>query len=439
MSDLKHFKTDWKPWEGVQNIELWNIAEDARNFYETEGGLDIEKKNAELMDSIKADGLMHPIVLRKNPEYTPEKFGHTPAYVIVSGHRRFIAFQRLCEDAKNNDPANYQRWETIPATFVETRDDLQARLMLLEANTTARDVTDWEKAKAVEEYGHILDEMKAQGEELEGRRRDHIAAALGMSRTNVGRFENINKNLSGEYREDFKAGGIGVSVADKIASLPADKQKELHDEKGADVKLADVEAIKEKPVIAEATPPAEEEKPVIHTVPLDVPKDKGYVEIIIAEQGGMFAGGYEAYTPFGGVSMDWKVSPKFNTYDEAFDYAVETAKNIKWVADLIAERPAEVNTSEDTSEDADGEERAEGNRIRLEGMRRAYAYLRKAANKFRQRADVEQQEGNEEEARYLNATADIFAELETVSFRSNVMETGADWGEFLDAATESTT
>lgn len=428
--------TTWK-WANIENVPLWAIAEDARNFYETEGGLDIEKKNAELMDSIKADGLMHPIVLRSNPD-NPKFEEDKPFYIIVSGHRRFIAYKRLHELAKGKDE-NTLLYAFIPAKYVETRDDLQARLMLLEANTTARDVTDWEKAKAVEEYGRILDEMKVQGEELEGRRRDHIAAALGMSRTNVGRFENINKNLSGEYREDFKAGGIGVSVADKIASLPADKQKELHDDKGADVKLADVEAIKEKPVIAEATPPAEEEKPVIHTVPLDVPKDKGYVKIIIAEQGGMFAGGYEAYTPFGGVDMDWKVSPKFNTYDEAFDYAVETAKNIKWVADLIAERPAEVNTSEDTSEDADGEERAEGNRIRLEGMRRAYAYLRKAANKFRQRADVEQQEGNEEEARYLNATADIFAELETVSFRSNVMETGADWGEFLDAATESTT
>lgn len=429
--------TETYKWEGIETIPLWAIGEDARNFYETEGGVDIEKKNAELMDSIKSDGLMHPIVLRDNPENAARTLDK-PLYIIVSGHRRFIAYTRLHEQAEGEEES--KRFGEIPATYVETAgNDLRARLMLLEANTTARDVTDWERAKAVEEYGAILDAMKAQGEELEGRRRDHIAAALGMSRTNVGRFENINKNLSGEYREDFKAGGIGVSVADKIASLPADKQKELHDEKGADVKLADVEAIKEKPVIAEAAPPAEEEKPIIHTVPLDVPKDKGYVKIIIEEKDGMFRAGYEAYTPFGGIGMDWKISPTFMTYDEAFDFAIEQAKKMKCVADLIAQRPAEVNTSEDTSEDADGEERAEGNRIRLEGMRRAYAYLRKAANKFRQRADVEQQEGNEEEARYLNATADIFAELETVSFRSNVMETGADWGEFLDAATESTT
>lgn len=425
-------------WEGVADIPLFYIAEDARNFYETEGGTDIEKKNAELMDSIKADGLMHPIVLRRNPEYVPGESGDEP-FIIVSGHRRFIAYRRLCEDAKNNDPAHYSRYETIPATYVETDgDDLRARLMLLEANTTARDVTDWERAKAVEEYGAILDAMKAQGEELEGRRRDHIAAALGMSRTNVGRFENINKNLTGEYQEELKAGAIGVSVADKIASLPEEKQKELHDDKGADVKLADVETIKEKPVVD--LPAPKDETPVVQKVRLDgIPKEAGYVDIIVAEQGGMFAGGYDAYTVHGGLDMDWKVSPKYKTYDEAFDFAVEQAKRMQWIADLMAMRPAEVNTSEDTSEGADGEERAEGNRIRLEGMRRAYAYLRKAANKFRQRADVEQQEGNEEEARYLNATADIFAELETVSFRSNVMETGADWGEFLDAATESTT
>ena len=83
-------------WEGVADIPLWEITEDARNFYETEGSEDIERKNAELMDSIRSDGLMHPIVLRKNQgyRYNERTQDLTPRYVIVSGHRRFIAYQR---------------------------------------------------------------------------------------------------------------------------------------------------------------------------------------------------------------------------------------------------------------------------------------------------------------------------------------------------------
>lgn len=330
-------------WEGVADIPLWEITEDARNFYETEGSEDIERKNAELMDSIRSDGLMHPIVLRKNQgyRYNERTQDLTPRYVIVSGHRRFIAYQRLLKDAKNNDPENYQQWEKIPATYVETRGDLQARLMLLEANTTARDVTDWEKAKAVEEYGKILDEMKAQGEELEGRRRDHIAAALGMSKTNVGRFENINKNLSGEYQEELKAGTIGVSVADKIASLPEEQQKELHEEKGADVKLADVEAIK------------------------DVPDSGTQIE---------------------------------------------------------NEEPSDEET--------------EYRRIRLEGLCRALMYLRKSKNRFGQHADVEQEDGNEEETKILRMAGSIFAEMETGFFFGAIEETGTDWSVFLKRVAE---
>lgn len=76
-----------------------------------------------------------------------------------------------------------------------------------------------------------------------------------------------------------------------------------------------------------------------------------------------------------------------------------------------------------------------GNRENRGGVFDSKAEAQAYADKLNAGIDPEA----EEEARYLNATADIFAELETVSFRSNVMETGADWGEFLDAATESTT
>lgn len=402
-------------WEGVADIPLWEITEDARNFYETEGSEDIERKNAELMDSIRSDGLMHPIVLRKNPgyRYNERTQDLTPRYVIVSGHRRFIAYQRLLKDAKNNDPENYQRWEKIPATYVETRDDLQARLMLLEANTTARDVTDWEKAKAVKEYGKILDEMKAQGEELEGRRRDHIAAALGMSKTNVGRFENINKNLSGEYQEELKAGTIGVSVADKIASLPEEQQKELHEEKGADVKLADVEAMKETPAIE-----------------ADDGEEGGfkYIGNDYMERLGKKMGDGEELSPCQQCKLG---TGCVNCCERCEKTDCGIRQQCRW------HREDDVPDSGTKKNEESSDEETEYRSIRLEGLRRAYLYLRKAARKFHQRADVEQVEGNEQEMKALNMAGSVFGEMESRFFFRAVEEAGTDWDVFLKWVNES--
>lgn len=213
------------------NIELDKIKEDPRNFYETEGGTEIEQKNAELMDSIKADGLIHAITLRPDPD-EPGKF------IIISGHRRFKCYQRLA--------AEEETFSKIPSVVKPIRDDLRARLMLLEANTTARETTDWEKAEAVKTYGAILDEMAEQGIELPGRRRDHIAAALGMSKTQVGRFEHINKRLTDENKEELKKGNISVTIADKLASKTPEEQKEIMTKTGGAPKLTD---FAEKPLI----------------------------------------------------------------------------------------------------------------------------------------------------------------------------------------------
>lgn len=320
-------------------VPLDAIAEDPRNFYETEGGTDIEKKNAELIDSIRADGLIHAVTIRPSTE--EERAGGAAPYTLISGHRRFIAFKRLAEE-------DAEKFGKIPAVLKRIRDDLQGRLMLLEANTTARDVSDWEKAQAVKEYGEILDEMKANGAELEGRRRDHIAAALGMSKTNVGRFENINKNLSEPYRAEFKAGKIGVSVADKLASLPDEQQQEMH-ETNPTPKLGDF--VKEKPIIAPVPPEPTEEKPVKTVTRLNIPEELGGVTITVVKAGGKFASGYEALAKDGfntrGARSKWEDAEKFDSYDAAFEDAVARASAFDWINDLLKARPEEHNSNEE--------------------------------------------------------------------------------------------
>ena len=219
---LNKFKTNV-----VLQIDLELLKDDPNNFFETEGGTDIEEKNAEMKDSIEDDGLLNPVIVRPDPEEDGK-------FLIVSGHRRKLIYTRLAEEGK-------EKYKKMPCIIKNIKDELKAHMMLLEANTTARDVSDWEKSQAVKAYGEILEDMKKQGVEMSGRRRDNIAKALHISKTQVGQYEHINKNLGDEYKQELKDGNIGVSVADRLASLPPEKQAEIHEEKGADVKLSDVQ------------------------------------------------------------------------------------------------------------------------------------------------------------------------------------------------------
>ena len=99
-----------------------------------------------------------------------------------------------------------------------------------------------------------------------------------MSVSAVGRLEKIEKNLTQEYKDELKAGNIGVSVADKIASRPQEEQKDFHAEKGAKVKLVDLQQEKQLPVETRSRVPG-------------IPMDRGEIILIIGEYGGRYYAG----------------------------------------------------------------------------------------------------------------------------------------------------
>ena len=92
----------------------------------------------ELTESIKAYGLLHPVVVRPLDDGT---------YEMVSGHRR----KRACELAGI---------ETIPARIMELSRD-EAILMMVDSNLQRDEILPSEKAKA---YKMRLDAMKRQGQ-----------------------------------------------------------------------------------------------------------------------------------------------------------------------------------------------------------------------------------------------------------------------------------
>ena len=73
--------------------------------------------------------------------------------------------------------------------------------------------------------------------------RKMISTILGVSGTKVAQLESINRNLVDEAKEQFKDGSMPVSVANEMAGLPEEIQRDLS--KQEDIKLSQVKEIKE--------------------------------------------------------------------------------------------------------------------------------------------------------------------------------------------------
>lgn len=303
-----------KPREIVK-IDLADILDDENNDFEVEGGTDIEIKNDLLKDSIEQFGLLDPLTVR------PAGGGK---YKLISGHRRKLAHERLVAEGKTE----FQKVDCI----IRESDETDAEQMLIEANIPNRVVSDWEKMQAVKRMNAIFEKRQQEGQKIPGRRREHIAAALGMSVSAVGRLEKIEKNLTQEYKEELKAGNIGVSVADKIASRPEQEQKDLHAEKGAKVKLVDLQEEKRLPVETRSRVPG-------------IPMDRGEIILIIGEYDGRYYAGvcgrvYFPDTPPHAFEYIDK-QQKYISREAAVDGAMEMIGRDAFASDLLKLRGAE--------------------------------------------------------------------------------------------------
>ena len=303
-----------KPREIVK-IDLADILDDENNDFEVEGGTDIEIKNDLLKDSIEQFGLLDPLTVR------PAGGGK---YKLISGHRRKLAHERLVAEGKTE----FQKVDCI----IRESDETDAEQMLIEANIPNRVVSDWEKMQAVKRMNAIFEKRQQEGQKIPGRRREHIAAALGMSVSAVGRLEKIEKNLTQEYKDELKAGNIGVSVADKIASRPEQEQKDLHAEKGAKVKLVDLQEEKRLPVETRSRVPG-------------IPMDRGEIILIIGEYDGRYYAGvcgrvyFPDTPPYAFEHIDKQ--QKYISREAAMDGAMEMISRDAFAADLLKLRTEE--------------------------------------------------------------------------------------------------
>ena len=188
------------------------------------------EKIEELADSIElAGGVMHNLVVRE-----PDADGR---YQIISGERRWTACKHLVEQGK-------EQYSEVGCLIEHVHDEDTLQLMLVLANSTARQLSDAEKMRQAEALTAVLTRMRKEGK-VQGRVRDLVGKMLKTTSGQLARYHAIQANLQGGLRDRFERGEVGVSVAyeasklDKAGQDAIDKQAE----QGA-VTLKDVTIVK---------------------------------------------------------------------------------------------------------------------------------------------------------------------------------------------------
>lgn len=185
----------------LKYIDIGFLLPDEKNNFNTE---DIE----DLKDSIELSGIQQPL------KVVPVQDG---LYRIIAGHRRFKACLALLEEGK-------ERFKSVPCVVSESDGDPLDRIANIMTNLTARNITTYERMAAVAEYKAQLLALKEKGYPLPGRIRDYIARGTGMAKSEVGRLEQLQKNLAPGMKERLKDGEMNESEALKVATVEPDQQ-----------------------------------------------------------------------------------------------------------------------------------------------------------------------------------------------------------------------
>ena len=203
----------------VEYIDINDIKRNEKNFYEI---VNVD----ELAEDIKMNGLNHNLVVRKLENGT---------YELISGERRYTALNKLVQEGNN-------LFALVPCKVIEAN-DIDAEIILIQANAQTRELTDLEKLEQVKRLTELYKTKKANGETIPGRIRSMIAKDLNLSSTQVSRYESINNNLIPELKEILESGNLTIANASEFSTLSEDNQKVILDIINNKVELNKKEAI----------------------------------------------------------------------------------------------------------------------------------------------------------------------------------------------------
>ena len=186
------------------------------------------ERRDDMVESIRKNGVMTPIVCRPNPD-------GTDTYEILIGHNRWNC-------------SKIAGLETIPAIIKEQLTEEEAQTYVDESNLIQRGFNDLKVSEQARIIARRYSEMFSQGkrndiineirvlngeETSSGNSREKIADEYGLSRNTIARLVRISK-LSDSILGWLDKGQLAVRAGVELSYLTADEQSELFEINSAD-------------------------------------------------------------------------------------------------------------------------------------------------------------------------------------------------------------
>ncbi len=192
----------------IQNIELCKIDQNEKNFFQ------VEEDITDLAESIAINGLLQPLVVRPLD---------TGRYRLIAGHRRFKALSVLAAEHGG-------KWQSVPCMVVNPANDELEELMLIQTNTSARELGWSEKSTAATRIEIILVKLQQErGVTLPGKMRANVAKILKTSESQLARAKFINEHLITDFQSKKSPYHLTDDMSYKLAHLESTWQQELFD------------------------------------------------------------------------------------------------------------------------------------------------------------------------------------------------------------------
>lgn len=182
-------------------IDINLIVPNENNFFKITDE-DIE----ELAKDIKENDIYHNLVV------SPIENGK---FKLISGERRLRAAKSI-------------GYTKVPCQ-IRNVDPLTSDEMLIQANWSARELTEYEKMTCVQKLNEIMEQKKKNGENIRGKRKDLIGESLNMSGTQAQRYITIAKKLIPELKELFSKQEITLIDSFDFSQLNEKQQKGIYE------------------------------------------------------------------------------------------------------------------------------------------------------------------------------------------------------------------
>lgn len=202
-------------WQQTIYIGIDIIKAHPWNF-ELFGDPRLDPSYEETRESIRVNGLMHNIVVKRDPD----KF---EGYILISGHKRWTAFLDLSVEGLKD-------FKVIRSVVMKFDNEENERLYFLQANSTQRILTNNQLFILSENIKDLYNQMKlSNNPSISGiRKREYVAEVLDIGITkanNLLRLNELNEDLKNEYLK----GHITNHQLTEILKLDDTSKKELDD------------------------------------------------------------------------------------------------------------------------------------------------------------------------------------------------------------------